>query len=154
MEKDGKLARYPYNVKEICKNLRLKDVFFSYSDDDFAQIQEFDQYKKLVRGRLYGVNPGAPTSKMLTLLEAKWRQFKNTKWNKYKKGGLLFSQKLKVSDPIQKQKDLLNQSNEVKLKNKKLRFVIIHTSFILFGNFRMKTNLKVREEVKKINRKI
>ena len=139
MEKDGKLARYPYNVKEICKNLGLKDVFFSYSDDDFAQIQKFDQFKKLVRGRLYGVNPGAPTSKMLTLLEAKWRHFKNTKYNKYKKGGLLFSQKLKVSDPIQKQKDLLNQSNEVKLKNKKLRFVIIHTSFIPFRKLQAET---------------
>ena len=139
MEKDGKLTRYPYDVKEICKNLGLKDVFFSYTDDDFAQIQEYDQFKKLVRGRLYGVNPGAPTSKMLTLLEAKWRQFKNIKSKKYKKGGLLFSQKLKVSDPIQKQKDLLNQSNEVKLKNKKLRFVIIHTSFIHFRKLQAET---------------
>ena len=62
---------------------------------------------------------------MLALLSAKWRQFQNIRAKKYKKGGLLFSQKLKVSDPILKQKDLLNQSNEVKLKNKKLRLVKI-----------------------------
>jgi len=120
LENDGKLNRYSNSVEETCKNLGLKDCFFSYTDDNFAQIQEYDQFRKLVRGRLYGINPGAPTSKMLALLSAKWRQFQNIRAKKYKKGGLLFSQKLKVSDPILKQKDLLNQSNEVKLKNKKL----------------------------------
>ena len=125
LENDGKLNRYSNSVEETCKNLGLKDCFFSYTDDNFAQIQEYDQFRKLVRGRLYGINPGAPTSKMLALLSAKWRQFQNIRAKKYKKGGLLFSQKLKVSDPILKQKDLLNQSNEVKLKNKKLRLVKI-----------------------------
>jgi len=119
LENDGGLTRFPNSVEETCKNLGLKDCFISYTNDNFAQIQEYAQFKKLINRQLYRANPGAPPAKIMSLLTAKWRQFQNIRAKNYKKGvGISQNQKLDGKNP--RQNDVANVSNEIKLKNKRL----------------------------------
>ncbi|XP_046678885.1 LOW QUALITY PROTEIN: chromodomain-helicase-DNA-binding protein Mi-2 homolog [Homalodisca vitripennis] len=62
-------------VEEVCQTFGLTDVDIEYTDADFQNLTTYKLFQQHVRPLLAKDNPKVPTSKMMMLVAAKWRDF-------------------------------------------------------------------------------
>lgn len=61
--------------REICDDLGIEDVNYTYSDADFRNLISHKTFSNFMRPLVQKINPKIPMSKMVVLLSAKWREF-------------------------------------------------------------------------------
>lgn len=63
------------SVEEVCEQLDLKDVDIEYSENHYQNLVTYKMFTQFVRPILTKENPKAPSSKLMMLIAAKWREF-------------------------------------------------------------------------------
>ncbi|XP_075237625.1 chromodomain-helicase-DNA-binding protein Mi-2 homolog isoform X3 [Lycorma delicatula] len=62
-------------VEEVCMTFGLNDVNIEYTEADYQNLTTYKLFQQHVRPILAKDNPKVPTSKMMMLVAAKWRDF-------------------------------------------------------------------------------
>lgn len=63
------------SVDEVCTNFDMTDVEIEYTDSEYNDLTTFKAFLQHVRPILQRENARVPMSKLMMLVEAKWRQF-------------------------------------------------------------------------------
>lgn len=62
-------------MDEVCEQLDLKNVDITYNDGHYQNLVTYKMFTQFVRPILQKENPKAPSSKLMMLIAAKWREF-------------------------------------------------------------------------------
>jgi chromodomain-helicase-DNA-binding protein 4 len=62
-------------VEEVCQQLDLKDVDIEYTESHYQNLVTYKMFTQHVRPILQKENSKAPSSKVMMLVAAKWREF-------------------------------------------------------------------------------
>lgn len=63
------------SVEEVCEQLDLKDVSIEYDESHYQSLVTYKMFTQFVRPIIQKENPKTPSSKLMMLIAAKWRDF-------------------------------------------------------------------------------
>lgn len=64
------------DVEEVCRTFELNDVDIDFTEQDYQTIDSYKVFQQHVRHILQKENPKVPMSKVMMLVAAKWRAFR------------------------------------------------------------------------------
>lgn len=64
------------SIEKVCSTFGLTDVPIEYSDEDFQNLTAYKLFQQHVRPALAKENPKIPMTKLMMLVAAKWREFR------------------------------------------------------------------------------
>lgn len=73
-EEDEPASEQP-SVDEVCEQLQLNDVEIEFTDSHYQSLATYKSFTQFVKPILQKENAKAPSSKLMMLIAAKWREF-------------------------------------------------------------------------------